>query len=188
MSGSKGDAKRILEYFTLTNNGIAILREIKVVCPAGRSMSLVVVLLSLRWPSSWRHYSGIEKILALIGNQADIEVNVPDSVKEGIEIVYVEELRDSSTGVFMGEEKIKFCRIFLEHVGDRESQEQRLSNSCLLGRFSEGDMQQAGCHGVETCDARDPFHAADTPLSHFTPTTGCPGIENRSWCLINFKC
>ncbi|EGG06532.1 LON domain serine protease [Melampsora larici-populina 98AG31] len=68
------------------------------------------------------HRSGIKKILAPIGNQADIEFNVPDSVKEGIEIVYVEDLRDVLREAFMGEEKIISKLDKLEHLGDRGSQ------------------------------------------------------------------
>lgn len=68
------------------------------------------------------HRSGIKKILAPIGNRADIEFNVPDSVKEGIEIVYVEDLRDVLREAFMGEEKIISKLNQLEHVGDREIQ------------------------------------------------------------------
>ncbi|KAE9397697.1 hypothetical protein BT96DRAFT_995521 [Gymnopus androsaceus JB14] len=40
------------------------------------------------------HRAGIKTILAPAANRADIEENVPDSVKEGIRLVYVEDVRE----------------------------------------------------------------------------------------------
>ena len=39
------------------------------------------------------HRAGIKTILAPAANRADIEENVPESVKEGIRFVYVEDVR-----------------------------------------------------------------------------------------------
>jgi Lon-like ATP-dependent protease len=49
------------------------------------------------------HRAGVKTILAPAGNRADIEANVPDSVKEGIRFVYVEDVRDVLHEVFAGE-------------------------------------------------------------------------------------
>ncbi|KAH9813577.1 LON domain serine protease [Melampsora americana] len=68
------------------------------------------------------HRSGIKKILAPIGNRADIEFNVPDSVKEGIEIVYVEDLKEVLKEAFVGEDRILSKLNQLEHVGDQNGQ------------------------------------------------------------------
>ncbi|MBW0472720.1 hypothetical protein O181_012435 [Austropuccinia psidii MF-1] len=48
------------------------------------------------------HRAGIRKILAPLANQPDIEHNVPESVKEGIDIVYVEDVRDVIRHTFEG--------------------------------------------------------------------------------------
>jgi Lon-like ATP-dependent protease len=48
------------------------------------------------------HRAGIKTILALAGNRADIEENVPASVKEGIRFVYVEDVREVLHEVFAG--------------------------------------------------------------------------------------
>ncbi|KAF9068859.1 Lon protease C-terminal proteolytic domain-containing protein [Rhodocollybia butyracea] len=50
------------------------------------------------------HRAGIKTILAPAANRADIEENVPDSVKEGIKLVYVEDVREVLKEVFSGEE------------------------------------------------------------------------------------
>lgn len=50
------------------------------------------------------HRAGIKKILAPAANQADIEENVPDSVKTGIEFVYVDNVRQVLHEVFKGTE------------------------------------------------------------------------------------
>jgi len=49
------------------------------------------------------HRAGIKTILAPIGNQADIEENVPESVKTGIRFVYVESVNEVLHEVFRGE-------------------------------------------------------------------------------------
>ncbi|CAK5275869.1 unnamed protein product [Mycena citricolor] len=46
------------------------------------------------------HRAGIKTILAPAANRADIEENVPDSVKEGIRFVYVEDVREVLHEVF----------------------------------------------------------------------------------------
>jgi len=49
------------------------------------------------------HRAGIKTILAPAANRADIEENVPDSVKEGIRFVYVEDVRQVLQEVFKDE-------------------------------------------------------------------------------------
>jgi ATP-dependent Lon protease len=49
------------------------------------------------------HRAGIKLILAPAANKADIEENVPESVKEGIRFVYVEDVREVLHTVFEGE-------------------------------------------------------------------------------------
>lgn len=49
------------------------------------------------------HRAGIKTILAPAANRADIEENVPDSVKEGIKFVYVEDVRQVLQEVFKDE-------------------------------------------------------------------------------------
>ncbi|KAJ3918906.1 ATP-dependent protease La [Lentinula edodes] len=48
------------------------------------------------------HRAGIKTILAPAANRADIEENVPDSVKEGIKLIYVEDVREVLKEVFGG--------------------------------------------------------------------------------------
>jgi Lon-like ATP-dependent protease len=50
------------------------------------------------------HRAGVKKIIAPAANQADIEENVPESVKTGIEFVYVENVRQVLHEVFNGTE------------------------------------------------------------------------------------
>lgn len=49
------------------------------------------------------HRAGIKKILAPSANRADIEENVPASVKHGIEFVYVDNVHQVLHEVFRGE-------------------------------------------------------------------------------------
>ncbi|ETW83354.1 mitochondrial ATP-dependent protease [Heterobasidion irregulare TC 32-1] len=49
------------------------------------------------------HRAGIKTILAPAANRADIEENVPESVKTGIRFVYVEDVREVLLEVFKGE-------------------------------------------------------------------------------------
>ncbi|KAF7324091.1 Lon protease-like protein, mitochondrial [Mycena kentingensis (nom. inval.)] len=49
------------------------------------------------------HRAGIATIIAPAANRADIEENVPQSVKEGIRFVYVEDVREVLYEVFKGE-------------------------------------------------------------------------------------
>ncbi len=49
------------------------------------------------------HRAGIKTILAPAANRADIETNVPDSVKEGIRFVYVETVKEVLEEVFSNE-------------------------------------------------------------------------------------
>jgi len=49
------------------------------------------------------HRAGIKTILAPVGNRADIEENVPESVKTGIRFVYVESVNEVLHEVFRGE-------------------------------------------------------------------------------------
>ncbi|KAL0953301.1 hypothetical protein HGRIS_004550 [Hohenbuehelia grisea] len=49
------------------------------------------------------HRAGIKTILAPAANRADIEENVPQSVKTGIRFVYVEDVREVLAEVFRGE-------------------------------------------------------------------------------------
>ncbi|NXD32143.1 LONM protease, partial [Spelaeornis formosus] len=50
------------------------------------------------------HRTGIKKLIVPLGCRAEIEENVPDSVKEGIEFVYVDSVRQVLHEVFKGEE------------------------------------------------------------------------------------
>ena len=49
------------------------------------------------------HRAGIKTILVPAANRADIEENVPESVKEGIRFVYVEDVRQVLQEVFRDE-------------------------------------------------------------------------------------
>lgn len=49
------------------------------------------------------HRAGIKTILAPAANRADIEENVPESVKTGIRFVYVESVNEVLHEVFRGE-------------------------------------------------------------------------------------
>ena len=53
------------------------------------------------------HRAGIKKILVPAANRADIEENVPESVKTGIELVYVDNVRQVLHEVFAGSEVAK---------------------------------------------------------------------------------
>jgi ATP-dependent Lon protease len=53
------------------------------------------------------HRAGIKTIIAPVANRADIEENVPESVKTGIRFVYVEDVREVLGEVFRGEEVIR---------------------------------------------------------------------------------
>ena len=48
------------------------------------------------------HRAGIKTILAPNANRADIEENVPESVKTGIRFVYVEDVKEVLHEVFRG--------------------------------------------------------------------------------------
>jgi len=50
------------------------------------------------------HRAGIKTIIAPTANRADVEENVPESVKTGIRFVYVEDVREMLMVVFGGEE------------------------------------------------------------------------------------
>ena len=50
------------------------------------------------------HRAGIKTIVAPAANRADVEENVPESVKTGIRFVYVEDVREMLQVVFGGEE------------------------------------------------------------------------------------
>jgi Lon-like ATP-dependent protease len=62
------------------------------------------------------HRAGIKTILAPAANRADIEENVPESVKTGIRFVYVEDVREVLGEVFRGEEVVKTWE---ERMGER---------------------------------------------------------------------
>jgi len=49
------------------------------------------------------HRAGIKKVIAPAANQPDIEHNVPASVKEGIELVYVENVAQVIEHAFKGQ-------------------------------------------------------------------------------------
>ena len=49
------------------------------------------------------HRAGIKTIIAPAANRADIEENVPESVKTGIRFVYVENVQEVLEEVFAGE-------------------------------------------------------------------------------------
>ena len=50
------------------------------------------------------HRAGIKTIIAPAANRADVEENVPESVKTGITFVYVEDVREMLEVVFSSEE------------------------------------------------------------------------------------
>jgi Lon-like ATP-dependent protease len=50
------------------------------------------------------HRAGIKTIIAPAANRADIEENVPESVKTGIRFVYVEDVKEVLREVFQGED------------------------------------------------------------------------------------
>jgi len=50
------------------------------------------------------HRAGIKTIIAPAANRADIEANVPESVKTGIRFVYVDTVKEVLEEVFRGEE------------------------------------------------------------------------------------
>jgi len=53
------------------------------------------------------HRSGIKKIIVPAANENDISFNVPDSVKDGIKIVYVSDVRQVIKEVFDGHEIVQ---------------------------------------------------------------------------------
>ncbi len=53
------------------------------------------------------HRAGIKTIIAPAANRADIEENVPQSVKTGIKFVYVEDVREVLQEVFAGEKLVE---------------------------------------------------------------------------------
>lgn len=53
------------------------------------------------------HRAGIKTIIAPAANRADIEANVPDSVKTGIKFVYVETVKEVLEEVFRGEKAVE---------------------------------------------------------------------------------
>jgi ATP-dependent Lon protease len=53
------------------------------------------------------HRAGIKTIIAPAANRADIEENVPESVKTGIKFVYVEDVKEVLNEVFRGEEVLR---------------------------------------------------------------------------------
>ncbi|KXN93187.1 hypothetical protein AN958_00111 [Leucoagaricus sp. SymC.cos] len=53
------------------------------------------------------HRAGIKTIIAPAANRADVEENVPESVKEGIKFVYVENVREVLEEVVVDEEKVR---------------------------------------------------------------------------------
>ncbi|OAV97940.1 ATP-dependent protease La, variant 2 [Puccinia triticina 1-1 BBBD Race 1] len=63
------------------------------------------------------HRAGIKKILVPAANKPDIEHNVPDSIKEGIELVYVEDVREVIKHAFQGNSGILDNLDKLEMVG-----------------------------------------------------------------------
>jgi Lon-like ATP-dependent protease len=65
------------------------------------------------------HRAGIKTILAPAANRADIEENVPESVKTGIRFVYVEDVREVLREVFRGEEIAKRWEETLERTDER---------------------------------------------------------------------
>ena len=53
------------------------------------------------------HRAGIKTIIAPAANRADIEENVPESVKTGIRFVYVEDVKEVLEEAFQGEEIVQ---------------------------------------------------------------------------------
>ncbi|KAG6329030.1 hypothetical protein ID866_10059 [Astraeus odoratus] len=80
----------------LTQNHVAMTGEISLVgqvLPVGGLKEKILAA----------HRAGITTIIAPAANRADIEENVPESVKTGICFVYVEDVRDVLREVFRGE-------------------------------------------------------------------------------------
>lgn len=61
------------------------------------------------------HRAGIKTILAPAANRADIEENVPESVKEGIRFVYVEDVRQVLQEVFKDDPIVERWKETLKH-------------------------------------------------------------------------
>jgi Lon-like ATP-dependent protease len=59
------------------------------------------------------HRAGIKTILAPAANRADIEENVPESVKTGIRFVYVENVREVLYEVFKDDKVVERWREML---------------------------------------------------------------------------
>ena len=53
------------------------------------------------------HRAGIKKLVVPVACKSDIDENVPDSVKSGIEFVFVEDVRQVIHEVFAGSEAAK---------------------------------------------------------------------------------
>ena len=60
------------------------------------------------------HRAGIKTIVAPAANRADVEENVPESVKTGIRFVYVEDVREMLQVVFEGEEGEELRKVWEE--------------------------------------------------------------------------
>ncbi|KAF5359413.1 hypothetical protein D9756_003583 [Leucocoprinus leucothites] len=60
------------------------------------------------------HRAGIKTIIAPAANRADIEENVPESVKTGVKFVYVENVREVLEEVFSGEESEGLRKVWEE--------------------------------------------------------------------------
>jgi ATP-dependent Lon protease len=92
-----GFSIRKLSLLVLTYMSLAMTGEISLVgqvLPVGGLKEKILAA----------HRAGVKKIIAPAANQADIEENVPDSVKTGIEFVYVENVRQVLHEVFNGTE------------------------------------------------------------------------------------
>ncbi|KIY44233.1 ATP-dependent protease La [Fistulina hepatica ATCC 64428] len=99
-----------VSLFTKTkiNPDIAMTGEISLV-------GLVLPVGGLKEKILAAHRAGIKTIIAPGGNRADIEANVPESVKTGIRFVYVEDVREVLEEVFRDE---KLLETFRERSGD----------------------------------------------------------------------
>lgn len=94
IGGSRFESKSLL---VLTYISLAMTGEISLVgqvLPVGGLKEKILAA----------HRAGVKKIIAPAANQADIEENVPESVKTGIEFVYVENVRQVLHEVFNGTE------------------------------------------------------------------------------------
>ena len=79
------------------------------------------------------HRAGIKTIIAPAANRADIEENVPESVKTGIRFVYVETVYEVLREVFEGSEVARTCEERMKE-GERAEENGKVEESEYKGK------------------------------------------------------